>query len=251
MEQQTTVRTVTLRELWDIFVHRLWVMILAAVVVAGGLFLINYLTFVPEYESTATLYILRQNESESSSGSSDDFSLALKVVNDCDYILKSHSVLDEVIDELALDIPYEDLSENVSTSNPEDTRILEVTVVSDTPEEAKRIVDSICRIGTGKIEEAMGFSQVNLYEYGILNPEPCNQTGLMTYALAAVIAAILVYTVFLIAYLLDDRIRTDEDIEQYLGLSVLGEIPNLDEAKRHHNGYYGYGKKKPSARKGK
>lgn len=51
------------------------------------------------------------------------------------------------------------------------------------PELAKSIVDSICQIGAGKIEEAMGFSQVNLYEYGVLNIRPCNTTRLMTYLL--------------------------------------------------------------------
>ena len=74
-------------------------MALAAVVAVGGLFIINRVTFVPAYSSTATLYILRQNEATATGNSDSDFSLALKVVNDCDYLLKSHSILDEVIQE--------------------------------------------------------------------------------------------------------------------------------------------------------
>lgn len=244
MEQQTAVRTVTLRELWEIFLQRVWIIVLAAVLVSGGAFLFDRITYVPKYESTATLYILRQNESTTAS-SSDDFSLALKVISDCDYILKSHPVLDGVIEELALDISYDRLSKNISTSNPENTRILEVTVVSSSPEEAKRIVDSICEIGTRKIDAAMGSDQVNLYEYGILDPEPCNTTGLSVFALVGIAAAILAYVIFVTAYLLDDRIRTEEDIERYLGLSLLGDIPNADESKKGRAGYYsayGYGR---------
>ena len=60
-KDNANVRVVTLKDLWGIFIHRLWVMILAAVVVAGGLLLINRLTFIPTYSSTATLYILRQD----------------------------------------------------------------------------------------------------------------------------------------------------------------------------------------------
>ena len=93
------IRVVTIIDLWYIFVHRLWVMALAAVVAVGGLFIINRVTFVPAYSSTATLYILRQNEATATGNSDSDFSLALKVVNDCDYLLKSHSILDEVIQE--------------------------------------------------------------------------------------------------------------------------------------------------------
>ena len=109
---------------------------------------------------------------------------------------------------------------------------------SDSPENAKRIVDAICEIGQEQITEAMGFQQVNLYEYGTLNDKPCNTTSMTTYMLVGMIAAVLVYSIYLIIYLLDDRIRTEEDIERYLGLSVLGDIPNADDKKSRQYGYY-------------
>lgn len=231
-KDNANVRVVTLKDLWGIFIHRLWIIIIAAAAVVGGLFVINRMTFVPVYSSTATLYILRQEGGATSDSSADaDFSLALKVVNDCDYLLKSHSVLDEVIQKLDLQIGYKALSESVSTSNPENTRILEVTVESDSPENAKHIVDALCEIGQEKVAEAMGFQQVNLYEYGTLSNKPCNTTSITTYLLAGVIAAILVYSAFLIVFLLDDCIRTEEDIERYLGLSILGNIPNANDKK--------------------
>lgn len=251
MENSSSVRVVTLKELWEIFVHRWWVMLLAAAICAGGFFVINQLTFVPSYQSTATLYILKQNESDSNT-SADDFSLALKVVNDCDYLLKSHSVLDQVIEQLNLDISYEDLSKTVSTSNPEDTRILEVSVEAASPEEAKRIVDAVCEVGTDSITQAIGFQQVNLYEYGTIDTKPSNQTRKLTYALVGAVAAMLTYTAFLIFYLVDDTLRTDEDIQQYLGLTILGDIPNANNANKKHYGYYSAygGKRTKQAKKG-
>ena len=251
MEKETTefdvsMRVIALQDLWDIFIHRLWVIVLAAVLVTGAYIAFDKITYVPEYESTATLYILRENEGESAYRSSDDFSLALKVVNDCEHLLKSHSVLDEVIALQNLDLTYDDLYDKVSASNPTDTRILEVTVKSDSPYNAKRIVDNICNVGTVKIEQAMGFQQVNLYEYGIIDNEPCNKTSITTYLVLAVIVMLLTYSVFLLKFLLDDRIRTEEDIERYLGLSILGDIPNMNDTKNKKNkGYYrAYGNSK-------
>lgn len=247
-------KTVTLKDLWSILVQRLWIIAAAAITAMGGMFLVIQLTFVPQYASTATLYILRQDQGNmtNSSYSSDDFSLALKVVSDCDYLLKSHSVLDEVIDELNLTISYEELSKSVSTSNPDNTRILEVTVVSDSPEESKRIVDSVCLVGTEKISEAMGFNQANLYEYGIMDNKPCNKTRLMSFLMVGAVMVILVYSAFLIAFLVDDRIRTENDIERYLGLSILGSIPNANETQKGHYGYAAsYQKKTVEKRKGK
>lgn len=238
MNQKSNYKIVMLKDLWDIFAQRLWIMILAAGICCGGLFAIDRLTFVPQYASTATLYILRQTDSATASDASSDFSLALKVVNDCTYLLKSHTVLDEVISELSLDMEYEDLYDCISTSNPEDTRILEVTVKADSPKMAKAIVDRICTIGAARIEDAMGFQQVNVYELGTTDPEPCNRVRMLTFAFAGVAAAVVTYVIFLIVFLLDDRIKTDEDVERYLGLSILGNIPNADSKKSGKYGYY-------------
>lgn len=238
MDQKANLKTVTLKDLWDIFVQRLWIIVLAACICCAALLSINRMTFIPKYASTATLYILRQAESSTASDTSSDFSLALKVVNDCTYLLKSHTVLDEVISSLNLDMEYEDMYDCVSTSNPEDTRILEVTVEADSPEMAKRIVDQICTIGSKRIEEAMGFQQVNLYEFGTIDVDPCNSIRLLTFAFAGVVAAVVTYMFFLIAFLLDDRIKTDEDVDRYLGLSILGNIPNANSKKNRKYGYY-------------
>lgn len=237
MDSNVNLKTATLKDLWGIFIHRLWVMLLAACVCSGAFFLFNYITYEPQYSSTATLYILRQSDAVTASDANSDFSLALKVVNDCTYLLKSHTVLDEVISSLNLDMEYDDLYDCVSTSNPEDTRILEVTVKAGSPELAKRIVDQICIIGAQSIEVAMGFPQVNVYELGTIDPEPCNRVRMLSYALIGLTAAVLIYAVFLIVFVLDDRIKTDEDIERVLGLSVLGNIPRADSKR---NGKYGY-----------
>lgn len=255
MDSNQYMRSVTLKDLWDLFVHRFIIIVLAAVVAVGALYGVNTVTYVPMYESTATLYILRQADESISSGDvSNDFSLALKVVNDCTYLLKSHTVLDQVIVDLGLTMTYRELYEAVSTYNPDSTRILEVTVEAESPELAKRIVDRICELGKDNIAEAMGFEQVNLFEYGVLNRVPCNKMSIITYVLVGMIAAVLVCTVFLLIYLLDDRIRSNDDIENYLGLSVLGEIPDGSEASKNKYGYYrgyGYGYGKKQQKKGK
>lgn len=248
MEQQSNMRIITLKDLWRIFVQRFLIIVLAAVVCMGTLFIVSSIAIDEKYESTATLYILRQNENANNADMSSDFSLALNVVNDCTYLLKSHAVIDKVIEELALDISYDEMTGSVSTYNPDNTRILEVTVESDTPAQAKKIVDSVCSIGAEKITQAMGFDQVYLYEYGTLESEPSNNISLLVYLLVGIAAAVLAYTVCLIAYLIDDRIRSEEDIERYLGLTLLGDIPDANDSGKNKYGYSAYYGKKQSGK---
>ncbi len=231
-------RTYTLIDLWKIFVRWLWAIILAAVVVVSGMIFFVHMTFQPVYSSVATLYVLRQENSLNESNI-EDFSLALNVVNDCTYLLKSHAVLDEVIEQLSLETPYEQLSRTITTSNPANTRILEVRVAASTPEMAKKIVDCVCQVGAQKIEEAMGFKQLNLYEYGTLNKKPSNKVSRTTYFLVGLFAAVFMYLAFVIYSLFDISLRTDEEIEELLGVSIIGDIPNADAHRNKHYGYYG------------
>lgn len=240
MNEMNSTRVITLKDLWDLFLQRIIVIVLAAVVAAGGLFAVDMVAHDPQYSSTATLYILRQGSGGQTSPdqAANELSLALRLVYDCNYLLKSRTVLNTVIEDLELDMSYNQLYSRISTANPTNTRILEITVRGDTPEQAKAIVDRICEIGPGKVEEAMGFSQINLYEYGTLPTAPSNSPSVVKYAVAGAAAAVAAYAVFLLMFILDDRIRTDEDVEKLLGLSVLAEIPNVGSGSKDRYGYY-------------
>lgn len=238
-QKVTNIRAVTFRDFWNIFIHRFWVIFLCMLLSIGGLYAFNTVTFKPQYSSTATLYILRQDTDNSAEDTNNDFSLALKVVNDCTYLLKNHTVLDQVIKNLSLNTSYESLYKRISTRNPEDTRILEVSVTANSPKEAKRIVDEICEVGSEKIQDAMGFQQVNFYEHGTVNNEPSNRIRFRTYFIVAVITGILVYLLFVINFMLDDSLKSDEEIESVLGVNILGDIPNANHGNHGKYGYYG------------
>ena len=240
MNERSNVRVLTLKDLWSLFIRRLVVIVLAAAIAVGGIFAVDMAFYDPQYSSTATLYILRQNEGENTSSgeAANELSLALRLVYDCNYFLKSRTVLNDVIEELELDMTYSQLYARISAVNPANTRILEITVEGDSPEQAKAIVDRICDIGPAHIEDAMGFSQVHLYEYGDLPEHPSNSPSLLKYIVVGIAAAVLTYGVFLLMLILDDRIRSDEEIETVLGLSILAEIPNTGTGGIGRYGYY-------------
>ena len=52
MEQNSASKIVTLKDLWEVFVHRLWIILLAAVVAGGGFFAVDRISFTPQYACT-------------------------------------------------------------------------------------------------------------------------------------------------------------------------------------------------------
>ena len=196
----------TIADLWKIFQQRLIPMAIAAMAAMTGLLMAGFV-IPPEYQSTATLYILGQD---------NDFSLSLDVAGDCCYLLKSHSVLSKAAEELELDISWEALRETVTVTNPSGTRFLEVTVRADRPEKARHLANAICSAGAAQIERATGASRVQLYEPGVPEELPSNQITPLHYIIAACAGVGLVYCGAVVAFLLDDR---EKPGAKYLKLS--------------------------------
>ena len=241
MDNKETTITISLVDLWGIFIHRLVPMIIAGVIAIGALFAYSQLMVTPLYRSTATLYILKTDNDANYAAQNADFTLALNIVNDCTFIIKSNKVLNAVINELDLSMSASTLSKRVSTSNPTNTRILQVSVDTEDPNLSKQIVDKICEIGAVEIHDAMNMDQVSLFAYGNIPSSQSNRTRLRVYAAVGIGAAAVIYAIYLVMFLLDDKIKTEEDVKKYLNVSVLGEIPNANQSKKR--GKYGrYGK---------
>ncbi len=219
---------IDLREIAVMLLSR-WYVILTAVCFCGVLaFGYAKLTWVPQYSSTTSIYVINQQNGDTLT--SADLQTGSQLTNDYMSIVNSRSVLEQVIYTLDLSMSYEGLQSKISVNNPEDTRILEITVSDADPYEAKRLADGIREAAAEKIKEVMDIDAVNLLEEGNIpqapNSSPVKRTTVLGMAVGFVISA----GILLLCYLLNDTIRTAEDVERYLGLSTLGVIP-LDAEK--------------------
>ena len=242
MNETNTQQVITFGDIWELFLQRLVIILLVTAVSVGVFYVYNTVTYVPMYQSTATLYIADDDsiEGNTSADAYNNYSLALKVVNDCDYLLSSRSVVDQLIQEMGLKVGYGVLQSRISTDNPTNTRFLEVTVEAESPELSKQIVDRLCEIGENTSNEAMGIN-LRLYEYGTFSAIPCNGTAKSTYLIVGIVAAVITFGLCLLFFLLDDRIRSADHIEQVLGLTVLGDIPDCNaHGQKGRYGYYRY-----------
>ena len=240
MEKENNTSVIDLLDLWHIFIWHIIPIVLAAVLGITAMAVYSKYFRVPLYRSTATLYILNQNDTDYSGVSSSDFSLALYLMTGCKDMLKSSVVMEDVIEELDLNMSPAALSAMTTTSSQDGSRILSVSVTSTSPEESKRLVDAICRVGADTIYEIMCLDQVNIIDWGKVNRNPINAIGLRQYIYVGFGAALAVYLFFLLLFLLDDKVKTEEDVHRYLHLSVIGDIPNAESNKHTKNRYGKY-----------
>ena len=227
---------IDLKEVLMALVQHIWLIVLA-VALGLGLALGYTILFVkPTYRSTSILYVI--------SSSTSITSLADMVV------ITSRPVLEKVIDNLQLDMSYEGLKSQVSVVNPENTRFLEITVNSGDAYLAKQIVDEIADVSADRMEEVMETEKPNVMDYGQVASSPSAPNIKKNALIGGLLGFVLACGIVVIMYLMDDSIKTPEDVEKYLGINTLGIIP-LSEgvSKRKTRGHDSSSRRRKSQKK--
>ena len=121
---------IDLKELLFEFKKKLWLIILAAIAGCGLFGAFSALVLQPQYTSSSMLYVLSK---ETTLTSLADLQIGTQLTNDYQVLVSSRPVLDVVIEELGLELDYEEMTRKLEIENPTDTRILTLTVTDGDP----------------------------------------------------------------------------------------------------------------------
>lgn len=215
---------IDLREIFGVLLHRLWIIIVAALVCGAVAFMYSFFIITPQYQSTTKVYILNK-QNASGSVTYSDVQLSSTLSKDYEQLVTSRYVIEGVIKELNLDETYESLVGRVSASNATDTRIIAITVTDPDPAQAQRMANSVRDLAAKHITEVMDIEAVNVVDQANLPDSPVSPSISKWTIIGALIGIIISAAVIIIQHLLDDTIKTSEDVEKYLGLSTLALIP--------------------------
>ena len=194
--------------------------ILAGAVIAGAA---TKLLMTPVYSATSTMLVLTK---ETTLSSLADLQIGTQLTKDYNILITSRTVLQDVVDELNLDMTYKELKECITVENPSDTRILSVTAVDKDPEMAKKIADTLAKTSADFIGDKMEVTPPKIIEEGevpTIQTSPSTKKNVLIGALAGLV---LSAGIIILLKLMDDTIKSEEDIENYLGLTTLASIPD-------------------------
>ena len=202
--------------------------ILATVVAAIIGFAASKFLMTPQYSSSAMM-IVNTRQDVTSNVTSDQINSATKLVATYSIIIKSDTVLQQVIDNLGLGMTYSELNSRVSVQAVDDTQVMKITVNSTSPEWAQTVCDEILAVSPDIIKEAVEAGSVKVISKASLNPNPVSPNVKKNTALGAMVGLVLALGVIVLQVILDNKINTEEDVTKYLDMTVLGVIPQYDQ----------------------
>ena len=223
--------TIDLTELFMARWRKLHLVILAGIVVALLAFIGTKLFITPMYTSVTKVYVLSKQDGNASPTYSD-LQTGSSLTKDYMELVKSRPVLEQVIAILNLDMKAEELADTITVDTPTDTRILRISVENEDPKTAKEIADAIRESVSIQITEIMDADSVNTVEVGNLPTEPSSPSTMKNMLIGGILGVLLAIGIIVLIYILDDTIKTPEDVEYYLGRNVLTSIPIEEGVKK-------------------
>ena len=217
-----------LRRIWEKKVLIVLVTLLfTAASLAVSIFLIT-----PQYASTTKVYVVNQTKDEKKAITTQDVQLGSLLVKDYKEIILSNKVMEDAAEKSGTGITAKELSKKVSVDAPKDTRIISITVQDKDPQVASDLANTVKEVSADQIKEVTKIDDVTTLEEAKAATSPSSPNIPKNGILATALGFILAVAGVVLFELLDDRVKRAEDIEETMGLVLLGVVPDTKTGKR-------------------
>ena len=213
---------IDLKELFYVIKRKLWIILLTGIVGAVGFGLFTAMVMKPVYTSSTMLYIVNKTTTLTSL---TDLQLGTQLTKDYKVLVTSRPVTGQVITNLDLNLSHEQLVKKIKVDNPTDTRILTSSVEDTDPYMAKSIADEFASVASARMAEIMDSAPPNIVEEAYLPTQKTKPSITKNTMIGGLAGVFLAGAIILVLFVMNDAIKTPEDVEKYLGLNTLATIP--------------------------
>ena len=244
---------INMKDFLFVFLRCLWLMAIVGLVVSIALFAALSLVHVDEFTAEGRLLVKRDSASKSKLESSD-ITIANNLIEDFKIMVQSPRVQAPVLENHP-ELTKETLGKMLKVSDDSKSHFIYVDVTSRDPVLARQLVEelmqSVCTVVNDELyEEYVEISStatvqvkyIEIYDTIIETPQkPSNPVSKIKVLAVAFGSALVVYAVYFVLFLMDDKINDSDDVRKYLGINVLGHIPDADSTHKKKGYGYGYG----------
>lgn len=234
MNREDNEIEIDLRELFGVIIKHI-VLIIASAIIGALIFgVVSIYLLTPQYTSTSKIYIMTNT---SSMLSLSDLQVGSSLANDYEELIKSRPVVETVAENLNLNMSYSELLACIGITNPTNTRIIRITATYPDPVVAMHIADEFAEVSKEQISEIMNVEEPTMVEHAVAAQSQSSPNNMRNILIGFLLGALLSIGYVLIRYILDDTVKSMEDVERYLNLNVLAAIPEeggTDNSEKHH-----------------
>lgn len=179
------------------------------------------------------LYDMTINKEQESHDPGYQLNMNARLASMCEGIVTSDVILQPIIDEIGIDVKYNELKDKVTVNAVGDTQFVQIAVEQSKPDQAEKICSKIVEQAPEVLQSALEAESVEVFSPVRIDGSSRFPVAVQFAVFGAVLAFLLRVTMVVFSYLKDDRIRTSMDISRYVGVKVLGVIPATEKGSKN------------------
>lgn len=202
---------------------------LGAALISG---IISIYILSPVYESKALMIVGRTPNSDTDKVQYNDIMMYQNLVKTYAEVAKSEKVAKDTIEKAGFNMKTSELKNKLTVTPKPGTQILEITVQSDSAEKAYKLTDTLSKVFVEQVSGYMNTNDIKIMDEAQLSAKPVKPRKTLNIVIAAILGFMASLGIAFLMEYLDNTIKTESDVERYLGLTVLATVPYLKEEER-------------------
>ena len=175
------------------------------------------------YTAETTLYVLTRSDTESLSY--NELTVSTQLVNDYQELAESRRVLSGAAEMLGLDFEQMKKEFDISVDSTTSTRLITLQVTGESAAQVANLANAVATQLAECILDVTNVENINVVDQAVPPIEPSGPKSLQIIAVAGAAGLFLSVIFAIILEMVNVKIQTREDVQEYLGVSVLAQIP--------------------------
>lgn len=224
--------TISLYDIFKVLKKRIVLILSITIISTLAAAIISFYVLTPIYQASTQILVNQKTSEQQNQIQTTDIQTNLQLINTYNVIIKSPVILSKVIEILDLNTTPSALSNQITVSNANNSQVVNISVQDEQAYLAVDIANTVAQVFQEEIKELMNVDNVNILSPAELpeNPSPVKPNKMLNMAIALVIGLMVgVGLAFLLEYL-DTTIKTEQDVEELLGLPILGFVSKITDA---------------------
>jgi capsular polysaccharide biosynthesis protein len=240
LTEMTETTEIDLKKLVFALLHRWWLVLGMALLGGAVALLITRFLITPMYAATVKLYVNNSIDTSVSTISSSDITASKSLVDTYITIIRSDTVLDEVLTLTGSAHTASSLNDLLTAGALNSTEVFHITVTAVDPAEATLLANAIADVAPKHLSDIVDGSSAKVVERAKLPTEPASPNVRRNIAVGALLALLAAAAAVVLAAVFDVHILAETDLRGLSDLPILGVISDFQTAGRPGYGYYAY-----------
>jgi len=225
-----------LKELFQFFLSKIYIMVIITFCCVVVSVFYGIVLKKPMYQAHTTVVLAGANaDTSESSITQSDITLNQKLISTYREIIKSRRISTQVIENLDLEMTPEALRTSISVTSESDTELIRITVSHANAKMSSEIANEIAHVFSKEIVEIYNIKNVSVIDKAVVPTNPYNMNIIKQLLITFFVAFVLSCGDILILFYFDTSIKSVEEVEQKIGLPILGSIPDsFKKGGTHH-----------------